>query len=116
MKRRELLAALGTFPALALNSAGNSGKPAVQGGLQAAGSQVSDWPFTSSVARNVWTRFPADGFPSPVPGYVYDGSELQSGIPLGALGTGWIHHAGRDRQAGVLFYLQRPGTTAKAFL
>ena len=68
MKRRELLAALGTFPALALNSAGNSGKPALQGGVPAAGSQVSDWPFPSSVARNVWTRFTADGFSAQFPG------------------------------------------------
>jgi uncharacterized protein (DUF608 family) len=90
MKRRELLAALGTFTALSLDSLGVSGKTEARAGEKASRAGVGNWPFPSSVAHNLWTRFDADGFPFPIPGYVYDGAELQGGIPLGALGTGYM--------------------------
>lgn len=38
---------------------------------------------------NQWTHIDADGFRAPVPGYVYEGGLLESGVPLGALGTGY---------------------------
>ena len=51
---------------------------------------VANWPFDSSVPSNQWTEIKADGFPAPVVGYVYEGRALESGVPLGALGTGYM--------------------------
>ena len=48
------------------------------------------WPFRGSVASHQWTRVPAEGFTAAVPGYVYEGGQLESGVPLGALGTGYF--------------------------
>src|SRR5579863_513465 len=51
---------------------------------------VANWPFDSSVPLNQWTGIKADGFPAPVVGYIYEGRALESGVPLGALGTGYM--------------------------
>ena len=48
------------------------------------------WPFDANVARNQWTTIVADGFATPVPGVVYDGQRLDSGVPMGGLGTGYF--------------------------
>lgn len=48
------------------------------------------WPFDAHVARNQWTTIVADGFAAPVPGVVYDGHRLDSGVPMGGLGTGYF--------------------------
>jgi uncharacterized protein (DUF608 family) len=66
----------------------------IQGALGSAQDRadkaVAGWPFDSSVPANRWTAIKADGFPAPVVGYVYEGRRLESGVPLGALGTGYI--------------------------
>ena len=82
MKRREMLSGLGSLAALGLNATASTVEVSNNEG-------ASHWPFRGSVALNQWTRISADGFPSPVPGYVYEGGLLESGIPLGALGTGY---------------------------
>jgi hypothetical protein len=72
---------------------------AVSSGAMAAGGAVQEgaprFPF-APVTVDQWTTITADGFSEPVPGYVYDGSELRSGLPLGGLGTGYFtlegHH------------------------
>jgi uncharacterized protein (DUF608 family) len=46
---------------------------------------------------NQWTHISADGFSLPVPGYVYEGGLLESGIPLGALGTGYMTLEGNGK-------------------
>jgi uncharacterized protein (DUF608 family) len=48
------------------------------------------WPFDASVPANQWTAIKADGFPTPVVGYVYEDRRLESGVPLGGLGTGYF--------------------------
>jgi uncharacterized protein (DUF608 family) len=48
------------------------------------------WPFRKSPTLNCWTNIDAEGFPLPVSGYVYDGKSLESGVPLGGLGTGYL--------------------------
>src|SRR5580704_4669503 len=50
----------------------------------------ASWPFRGPVVLNQWSQVQADGFPSAVPGYVFDGALLESGVPLGALGTGYM--------------------------
>jgi uncharacterized protein (DUF608 family) len=51
---------------------------------------ATHWPFRGPVTLNEWTTIKADGFPDAVPGYVYDGARLESGVPLGGLGTGYM--------------------------
>ena len=48
------------------------------------------WPFDANGLRNQWTTIVADGFAAPVPGVVYDGHRLDSGVPMGGLGTGYF--------------------------
>lgn len=48
------------------------------------------WPFNPKVPKHQWTFIEAQGFPESVPGCVYSGTRLKSGIPLGALGTGYF--------------------------
>lgn len=73
MTRRDLLAA-GT--AMASSSlAGPAGK--------------QRWPFAPA-GLHEWVQITADGFAGPVPGVVFDGSGLESGVPLGGLGTGYF--------------------------
>lgn len=48
-----------------------------------------NWPFEDTV-KHKCTSIKSVGFSLPVPGCVYSGSRLQSGIPLGALGTGYF--------------------------
>lgn len=51
---------------------------------------MANWPISSERPRNAWSLIKADGFDDPVPGCVYDGSRLDGGLPLGALGTGYF--------------------------
>ena len=77
MDRREVLSLLGAASASAsvsLSSAQNG----------------AGWPFDSSTPRNRWAEFRAAGFPQRVYGCVFDGDWLQSGVPLGGLGTGYM--------------------------
>ncbi len=90
MQRRELLAALGTLPVLGVNSPAVPGRPEGQAGVAANRNTRGKWPFSNSVAHHAWTSITAEGFAFPVPGYVYDGAELQGGMPLGGLGTGYV--------------------------
>lgn len=54
-----------------------------------AGFGAGPYPFGFRAAGQ-WTRITADGFAADVPGYVYDGGALASGVPLGGLGTGYF--------------------------
>lgn len=83
MNRREVLGGLGGIAAFGLSKSA------------AAAEQISEkssahWPFHGPVVLNQWSQVEADGFPAPVPGYVYDGRKLESGVPLGGLGTGYM--------------------------
>lgn len=55
------------------------------------------WPFDPGVARNGVVQIRAEGFPAAVPGVVYSGGQLESGLPLGALGTGYFTLEGTGR-------------------
>lgn len=55
------------------------------------------WPFPNSVVLHDWTRLEADGLPFPVPAYVLEGSRLESGLPLGGLGTGYMTLEGNGK-------------------
>ncbi len=83
MNRREVLGALS-----GLAAAGLSGKVSSAAVTNEQGN--AGWPFRGPIALNQWTHIVADGFPSPVPGYVFEGAVLESGVPLGALGTGYM--------------------------
>jgi uncharacterized protein (DUF608 family) len=48
-------------------------------------------------AVNRWTEITADGFSHPVIGYVYEGRRLESGVPLGGLGTGYMTLEGNGK-------------------
>ena len=64
---------------------------------------VTHWPFQGPVVLNQWTKIQADGFSSPVPAYVYEGGLLESGVPLGALGTGYMTLEGNGKLGFVPF-------------
>ncbi len=84
MHRREaigLLGALGASPSLTPASSGSD----------------AGWPFDSNAARNCWTEVTASGFRFRVPGCVFDGDRLQSGLPLGGLGTGYLTLEGNGK-------------------
>ncbi|HEY3342484.1 MAG TPA: GH116 family glycosyl hydrolase, partial [Anaerolineae bacterium] len=48
------------------------------------------WPFNAEVTKNTWTAIEAAGFAQAVPGCVYEGAQLDGGVPLGGLGTGYF--------------------------
>src|SRR5579883_151182 len=79
MRRRDVLTTLAGGTA-SLNLAAAPGKLEVTGG----------WPFPDSAPRHQWTRLPAAGFAAPVPAFVFEGARLESGVPLGVLGTGYL--------------------------
>ena len=49
-----------------------------------------NWPFETKAKAKKWQRFPADGFSHEVHGCVFPGGSVESGLPLGGLGTGYI--------------------------
>lgn len=83
MNRREMIGGLGGIATAGLYGVRVSAQDRGTG----AG---AGWPFDASVPSNQWTGIKADGFPAPVVGYVYEGRRLESGVPLGALGTGYM--------------------------
>ena len=48
------------------------------------------WPFDDRNEKNTLISIRAAGFPHPVPGIIYEGQSLKSGMPLGGLGTGYF--------------------------
>ena len=54
------------------------------------------WPFRADSIQK-WTRLEAAGFSSPVPAVVFDGNRLESGLPLGGLGTGYFTLEGNGK-------------------
>ena len=52
-------------------------------------SDLPSWPFAHTKIHE-WTTIQADGFQNPVTGLVFDGSSLESGVPLGGIGTGYF--------------------------
>lgn len=77
MHRREVISLLGAASASAtVSPARASGAPG--------------WPFDNTAPRNRWTDISASGFRQRVHGCVFDGDWLQSGVPLGGLGTGYM--------------------------
>ena len=83
MNRREMLSGLGGLAAVGLSGKASSAEVSKD-------ESPANWPFRGPVVLNQWTQVLADGFPSAVPGYVFDGALLESGVPLGALGTGYM--------------------------
>ncbi|MBS1875467.1 MAG: hypothetical protein JSU00_19800 [Acidobacteria bacterium] len=83
LRRRDLLAGF---------AVGAAGAAAPQGA-------AVRFPFTAA-AVGQWTAIAANGFADPVPGFIYDGGELRSGLPLGGLGTGYFTIEGNG-QIGV---------------
>ncbi len=51
---------------------------------------AQSWPFFPDVPHHTCTSITAAGFAQPIPGCVYDGHRLESGVPLGGLGTGYF--------------------------
>jgi uncharacterized protein (DUF608 family) len=86
MKRRDLLTAMAAGSAFAA-------APSAYGADEGS----ADWPFPRSASRDQWTVLRADGFPEPVPAYLFDGAGLASGVPLGALGTGYFTLEGNGK-------------------
>ena len=86
MKRRDLLTAMAAGSAFAA-------APSAYGTDEGS----ADWPFSRSASRDQWTVLRADGFPEPVPAYLFDGAGLASGVPLGALGTGYFTLEGNGK-------------------
>jgi uncharacterized protein (DUF608 family) len=84
MNRREMLNGLGGVVALGLYETAGSAE------VSNKDENTAHWPFRGAMVLNQWTQILADGFSFPVPGYVYEGSRLESGVPLGALGTGYM--------------------------
>ncbi len=97
MKRRELLTTLGTLTALRLNGKASSFQPATSRAEVTGPKEPANWPFPSSTPRHQWTKIDADGFSFPITGYVFEGTQLQGGMPLGALGTGYVTLEGDGR-------------------
>src|ERR1035437_416942 len=91
MNRREMLNGLGGLTAAGLYGSVSSAEKSNEE------EDVAHWPFQGPVVLNQWTKIQADGFSSPVPGYVYEGGLLESGVPLGALGTGYMTLEGNGR-------------------
>ncbi|MBZ5563287.1 MAG: hypothetical protein LAP13_12815 [Acidobacteriia bacterium] len=97
MKRRELVTTLGALTALGLGKKASS-FPFEMGRVEVTGGKgPADWPFPSSTSRHQWTKIDADGFSFPITGYVFEGTQLQGGMPLGALGTGYMTLEGDGR-------------------
>lgn len=86
VNRRNVLAALGAAASVGVAPA-------------SARALGESYPFAYAVAGQ-WTNITADGFTQPVPGHVYEGGELASGLPLGGLGTGYFTLEGNG-QIGV---------------
>jgi uncharacterized protein (DUF608 family) len=90
MNRREMLSGLGGLAAAGLYQGAASAASANDG-------RAAKWPFRGPVVLNQWTSVLADGFSVPVPGYVYEGALLESGVPLGALRTGYVTLEGNGK-------------------
>jgi uncharacterized protein (DUF608 family) len=86
VSRRNVLAALGAAASVGVAPA-------------SASAPGESYPFSPAAAAQ-WTDITADGFAQPVPGHVYEGGELASGLPLGGLGTGYFTLEGNG-QIGV---------------
>jgi uncharacterized protein (DUF608 family) len=84
ISRRSVLAGLGAGVSAAASSraAVVSARPA--------------WPF-SYAKLHEWTTIHGDGFTQPVTGLVFDGSALESGVPLGGIGTGYFTLEGNGK-------------------
>jgi uncharacterized protein (DUF608 family) len=54
------------------------------------------WPFNRA-DLNCWTKIEADGLAGPVPGCVFAGRTLESGVPLGGIGTGYFNLDGSGK-------------------
>jgi uncharacterized protein (DUF608 family) len=74
ISRRTVLSALGAGAAAPLALRASDSRP---------------WPFEHAKLHE-WTAIHADGFKNPVTGLVFDGSSLESGVPLGGIGTGYF--------------------------
>ena len=46
--------------------------------------------FATDLPERSWVKFPAEGFSKPVTGVVFRGGNMLPGMPLGAIGTGFI--------------------------
>jgi uncharacterized protein (DUF608 family) len=79
--------------ALSFLSAGVSGAAIADSGRN---SEPAKWPFAYGKLHE-WTTIHADGFEKPVTGLVFDGNGLESGVPLGGIGTGYFTLEGNGK-------------------
>jgi uncharacterized protein (DUF608 family) len=75
MSRRTALSLLSAGAAASSSAPGSSG--------------IRAWPFEYGRTQE-WTKIHADGFADPLTGLVFDGGSLESGVPLGGIGTGYF--------------------------
>ena len=90
MNRREMLSGLGGVAAAGFYKTASSAQVSSE-------ESAAKWPFRGPVVSNQWTNILADGFTAAVPGYAFEGGLLQSGVPLGGLGTGYISLEGNGK-------------------
>ena len=83
MNRRELLASLAAAGAATAQPAGSS-------------TGTRRWPFHKT-DLDCWTKIEADGLSAAVPGCVFTGRNLESGVPLGGIGTGYLNLDGSGK-------------------
>src|SRR4051812_13717932 len=89
MRRRDLLAVLGGAGSLAIKARAGDVNQAMGG--------RAPWPFANSGELGHLQKMEAVGFKSLVSACVYDGARLESGMPLGGLGTGYLRLDGDGR-------------------
>jgi uncharacterized protein (DUF608 family) len=97
MRRRELLAVVASLGAAAADGTGAQVQTQPQMVVVSKPKPDAEWPFPSTLPLNQWVNISADGLPLPVSGVVYDGDRLRSGMPLGALGTGYFTLEGNGK-------------------
>ena len=97
VKRRELLTAFGSASLLGLASGRVSAPRSSQPAIDLSSGVKARWPFVLPEVFNDWTAVQVDGFPNPIPACVYEGHQLEEGIPLGGLGTGYITLEGNGK-------------------
>ncbi len=89
VNRREMIGGLSVAATLALLKSADAVEPTSR--------ESRAWPFRTPPVVNCWTTVEADGFSSPVSAFVYDGKSLESGVPLGGLGTGYMTLEGNGK-------------------
>lgn len=97
MKRRDLLTAFGSASVLGMTTGSRSGQSAHGPEISSSSRVRGKWPFVLPEVLNDWTTAQVDGYPAPIFACVYEGSQLNGGVPLGGLGTGYFTLEGNGK-------------------